>query len=347
MQQVKPVPAPGPVAPTRSPGRLVVSIVTWQAADLTIDCLRSVAPEIADLPDTRVIVVDNDSKDGAADKVERAIHDNGWSDWAEFRRAPGNNGFAAGNNVAIRQALRGDEPAEYVLLLNPDTIVRPGAFRILVRFMEEHPEVGIAGGRSENPDATPQLCCFRFPSMLSELALYLNLGIVDRLLERHLTRVGIPEEPRPIDWVSGALMIIRREVFEDVGLMDEGYFLYYEETDFTLQARRAGWPCWHIPASRVVHLVGHSLGVTERVARPKRRHKCWFESRRRYFVLNHGRLNAMVTDVFAIGGHMLWRLRRLIQRKPDSDPPCFLRDLIRHSALIHGRGSLAPRQTSL
>jgi len=317
-----------------SAGRLLVSIVAWKGADLTIACLRSIEPELASVHGTRVIVVDNASPDGSADRVQQAIDDHGWNRWATLIRAPGNHGFAAGNNIAIRAMLADEQAAEFVLLLNPDTLVRPGAFRILVDFLAAHRSVGIAGGRSEDLDATPQMCCFRFPNAVNELLSNLGVGALDRLLQRHLSRLGIPEEPRAVDWVSGAFMLVRKAVIDDIGLMDEGYFLYYEETDFTRRAKLAGWDCWHVPQSRIVHLVGQSSGVTVRNQRPRRMPSYWFESRRRYFVLNHGRLYAAVADLMVILAHPLGRIWRLLQHKPNRSPPYFWGDFVRHSAIF-------------
>jgi len=312
---------------------MLISIVAWKGADLTIDCLRSIEPELASVPGTRVIVVDNASPDGAADCVEQAIREHGWY-WATLMRAPRNGGFAAGNNIAIRAMLAEAQQAEYLLLLNPDTLVRPGALRILVDFLDVHPKVGIAGGRSEDPDATPQMCCFRFPNAANEALGYLGVSVLDRLFERYLTRLGIPEEPRAVDWVSGAFMLVRKAVIDQIGLMDEGYFLYFEETDFTRRARLAGWGCWHVPQSRIVHLVGQSSGVTVRDQRPRRVPTYWFDSRRRYFVLNHGRAYAAMADLLVIAAYPLGRLWRMLRRKPDRTPPHFLADFVRHSAIV-------------
>jgi N-acetylglucosaminyl-diphospho-decaprenol L-rhamnosyltransferase len=316
-------------------GRLVVSIVTFRAAQLTIDCLRSIAPEICTVPGCRVIVIDNASGDGSDARIEAAIQQNSWGDWARLVRAPGNGGFSAGNNVAIREMLA-SERGEYVLLLNPDTLVRPGAFRILVDFMDQHPEVGITGGRSEDLDATPQQCCFRFPSLIGETATYLGFGPFDWIMRPWLTRLPIPSEPQQVDWVSGAMMLVRREVFADVGLMDEGYFLYYEETDFALRAARAGWACWHVPQSRIVHFVGQSTGVTRKDAAPRRRPAYWFESRRRYLILNHGRAYAAAVDACVVVAMAFGRLRAFVERRPRGMPPAFFRDFVRHSALLNG-----------
>ena len=328
--------------------RLLVSIVAWKGAGLTIDCLRSIEPELDSVPGTRVIVVDNASPDGAADRVELAIREHGWGAWATLIRAPGNHGFAAGNNIAIRTALAEAQPPEFVLLLNPDTVVRPGALRTIVDFLLARPNVGIAGGRSEDLDTTPQMCCFRFPNAINEVLGYVGFGALDRLLERHLTRLGIPEVAREVDWVSGAFMLIRSAVFDQIGMMDESYFLYFEETDFTRRARFVGWRCWHVPEARVVHLVGQSSGVTVHDGPPTRVPAYWFESRRRYFVLNHGRVYAAMTDLAVILVYPLGRLLNRIRRTPTRRPPRYYADFIRHSGLLTGvlaapRAASAPR----
>jgi GT2 family glycosyltransferase len=213
--------------------------------------------------------------------------------------------------------------------------------------MERHPKVGIAGGRSEDPDTTAQHCCFRFPNAVSELSDQLRLGVFDRIASRFLTRLGIPEQPTRVDWVSGAFMMVRDAVFDDVGSMDESYFLYFEETDFLLRAHRRGWECWHVPQSRVVHLVGQSTGVGRRTGPPPRLPAYWFESRRRYFVLNHGLVYAVVTDMLVIAGHLAGLLRSRLQRNLRHTAPYFGRDLLRRGVLGRGRAQLADRRIAV
>jgi len=314
---------------------LVIAIVAYKSAPMTIDCLASIEPELARLPATRVIVVDNASPDGAGDAVAQAIAARGWGQWAELFAAPSNRGFAAGNNIAIRRMLEQEQQARYLLLLNPDTLVRTGALRRLVDFVDARPEVGMAGGRSEDLDATPQICCFRFPNAVNEVLGHIGLGVLDRVFARHLTRLGIPEVPRQVDWVSGAFLLLRREVVEQVGPMDEGYFLYFEETDYLRRAQQAGWQCWHVPDSRIVHLVGQSSGVTVRNRAPRPLPDYWFESRRRYFVRHHGRAYTALMDLALLLACPLGRLRHLLQGKAQRTPPRFVRDLLRHSALWH------------
>src|SRR2546426_422348 len=250
--------------------RLLIVIVNYRTASLAIDCLRSLAREIPSLPPgTRVLVTDNRSGDDSVARLTAAVRDNGWETWARVIPLPRNGGFAYGNNEAIRPALASQTPPDYVLLLNPDTLVRPAAVAALLEFMDANPRVGIAGSRLEHPDGKPQRSAFRFPGALSELEEGLRLSVVSKVLKPFVVAPPPPERACRVDWVAGASMIIRRAVFDSVGLMDENYFMYYEEVDFCRRAHRAGWPCWYVPASRIVHLVGQSSGVTDE-SKPKK-----------------------------------------------------------------------------
>ncbi|MGE5756908.1 MAG: glycosyltransferase family 2 protein [Planctomycetaceae bacterium] len=318
---------------SRGPSALLIVIVNYRTAGLTIDCLRSLQAEVGALPEARVVVVDSASGDDSVGRLATAISQHGWEGWARVQPLAHNGGFAAGNNAAIRPALRGTAPPRFVLLLNPDTIVRPGALGALVEFMESRPEVGIAGPRLEEADGTPQRSAFRFHSIWSELEGGLRLGLATRLLARWVAAPPVPEGPGPADWVSGACLLVRREVFEAIGLLDEGYFMYYEEVDFCRRARRAGWPCWYVPQARVVHLVGQSTGIGRRTRRPA----YWFRSRRRYFLVHHGPVSTLLADLAWSLGFATFRVRQVVQRKPDHDPPRLLRDFLRHNFLRAGR----------
>ena len=307
-----------------------VVIVNYRTPALVVDCLRSLAAEVATEPGLRVVVVDNASGDDSVAVLRSAIRDEVWT-WAEVKPLDRNGGFAFGNNAAIRELLKRTDPPAYVWLLNPDTIVRPGAATALIDFMQAHPEVGIAGGRLEFPDGTPQTAAFRFPSLVSELEDTIRIGLVTKMLGRFRVPGPIRGEPHPTDWVNGASMIVRREVFETVGLMDDGYFLYFEETDFCRRAKRAGWPVWHTPQSRVVHLEGQSTGVTGANLAKKPRPAYWFDSRARYFRKHLGGAYALLADVIFVVGFGLWRIQRRVRRKPDPDPPGLWRDFVRHA----------------
>lgn len=313
--------------------RVLIVIVNYRTASLTVDCLRSLAGQIPAAADTRVVVVDNASGDDSPARIAQAIADNGWSTWARLMPAERNGGFAYGNNAAIRPTLKCEDPPQYVWLLNSDTIVRPGALKSLVEFLDANPKVGIAGSRLEDSDGTPQRSAFRFHSVLGELESGMRLGLISRLLSRRIVAPPPPRDTCRTDWVSGASMMIRQKVFNQIGLMDEGYFMYFEEVDFCLRAHRGGWECWYVPASRVVHLVGQSSGVNDPKQAGRRRPTYWFASRKRFFVKNFGPARAFVASSLWAIGFATYRVRRFLQRKPDRDPAHLLADFVRYSFL--------------
>ncbi len=311
--------------------RLLIVMVNYRTGPLVVDSLRSLEDEIQSVPGTKVAVIDNNSGDDSVEKIGQAIAAEGWQDWATLLPSKLNGGYAYGNNYAIRPALKTANPPDYFLLLNPDTQVRPNALKALVDFMDHHPDVGIAGSSFEEADGKPWPYAFRFPSIFSELDSALRLGVVSKLLSKWIVAKVMGNQEEQIDWLPGASMMIRRQVFESIGLMDEGYFLYFEETDFCLQARRAGWTCWYVPQSRVMHILGQSTGVTATNQAPKRLPQYWYDSRRRYFLKNHGWFYTALVDIGWLSGYSLWRVRRVLQQKPDTDPPKMLQDTFRNS----------------
>jgi N-acetylglucosaminyl-diphospho-decaprenol L-rhamnosyltransferase len=314
--------------------KLLVVIVNYRVAHLVIDCLRSVATEIESVPETKVAVCENGTGDDSAERIQKAIDENGWGAWCTLRAISPNLGFTGGNNVILRPAVASASPPQYVLLLNADTIVLPNAFKGLVDFMDQHPKVGIAGSRLQAADGAVQCSAFRFPSPLSELESAVKLGLVTRLLDRWKTVPPLPAETSETDWVSGTSMIIRLRVFQDIGLLDEGYYTYFDDIDFCYNALRAGWPTWYVAESRVVHLEGQSTGVTNRIL--QRRPSYLFEARRRYFLKNHGPVYAALADAARIIGLALWRVRTVFTGKQDTAPPHILSDAVKHSVFLTG-----------
>jgi N-acetylglucosaminyl-diphospho-decaprenol L-rhamnosyltransferase len=311
--------------------RVAIVIVTYRCAPLTIECLRSLLAERSSKTMTlRAIVVDNAS--GDASRIAEAIREEGWESWVTLVATPRNGGFAYGSNFGFAVACQEGAP-DYFHMLNPDTLARPGAVSGLVDFLESHPNVGIAGSSFENADGTPRPRAFRFPSLLTEADGGLRLGIVSRLLRPWSILVPTGAEPREVDWASGASMMVRRKVIEDVGALDEGFFLYFEETEFCWRARRAGFPMWYVPASRVMHLGGQSTQVTAKKAVAERLPDYWFQSRRRYFLLTRGLLQSAAIDLVALVMGALGTAKLIMQRRRASVVPHYLRDLWRHSVL--------------
>jgi hypothetical protein len=306
----------------------VVSVtVNYKTADLALRAVEAVLLDLEPLGG-RAIIVENDSRDGSYERLCQAVAARGWSDRVTVIAAEKNGGFGAGNNIAFRHALSWETPPEYFYLLNPDARPDPGAVRTLVEFMNAHPGVGMAGSRVRHEDGNLRLSAFRFPGVLSELESGLRLGVASRLLERWRVWAPAPQRTCPVDWVSGASVLMRREMLEQVGLFDENFFLYFEETDLCLRALRAGWPTWYVVESEAEHIGQVSTGMADS---SKPRPSFWFESRRYYLRKSHGRLRLWAANAAFVGAFALWRARRRVQNKPDVDPPNFLGDFVRHN----------------
>lgn len=232
-----------------APLDLTVCIVNWNTRNDLRRALESIYGCAAEAQ-LEVIVVDNASSDDSPQMVRR--------DFPEARLIVnrGNRGFAGGNNEALRRA-RG----RYCLLLNSDTVVHPGAFAELVGFMDTHPDAAAVGPRVLNPDGTVQYSCRRFPRFATALFRKVPLGrlIPDNRWNRdYLMSDWKHDEPREVDWVSGAALCMSGAALAQVGLLDEGYFMYCEDVDWCYRARQAGWKIYYLPQAVVTHAIGRS-----------------------------------------------------------------------------------------
>lgn len=303
-----------------------IVVLNYRTPGLAIDCLGSIEAQVRALI-ARVVVVDNASGDGSLAQLGEAIGRHGWDSWASLLPLAHNGGYAAGNNAAVRLAMAQTPPPRYVLILNPDTVVRPDAIGALCRFMDATPRAGIAGSRLLSPTGEVECSAHRAPSVWGELDNAGRLGVLTQLLSRHIVSPPPRDTPHRCDWVSGSSMIIRREVFEAIGLLDERYFLYFEEVDFCTRARRAGWEVWSIPQSVILHLEGSATGIRRPGAR---RAGYWFDSRRRYFLKHHGLAGLLAADLFWAVGRLAFLLRKWLgpTRVYDADPAYLERDLL-------------------
>lgn len=328
---------------------IAVVIVTYKCADLTIDCLHSVQKE-RDLNrlNIQVIVVDNAS--GDAPQISDAVTLNHWTDWVTVLTSPRNGGFGYGNNLGVQYALQHFK-VDYFHFLNPDTELRDSAIFELVKFFNSHPNAGIAGGSFELLDGELWPYAFHFPTLFSEFSGGLQWGFVDKILKRWVVAVEMTQTDQRIDWISGASMLMRRSVVEQLRGFDESFFLYFEETDLCLRAKRLGIETWYVPASRVMHNSGQSTKVSQHNAAPKRLPKYWFDSRRRYFMVNHGILYTICADMLTIlanaVGHIKTFIKSLLTDKTDKRVPNYILDIFTNSPLLPGNRVSAPFTSSL
>ncbi len=309
---------------------VTVVIVTYKTAKLTIDSLYSVNSERHSSPfNIQVVVVDNAS--GDSPDIQSSVDKNGWQDWVTVLTAPKNGGFAYGNNFAFKYALQKGR-VDYFHLLNPDAQLHLNATNELVNFLKTHPAAGIAGSSITNHDGSLWPLAFRFPTIASELESNIQLGIITKLLKKWAVPLTMRQDrPSAIDWIAGASMMLSKELVETVNGFNERYFLYYEETDFCLRAKQAGFETWYVPSSKVMHIAGQSTKVTERDAKPKRLPSYVYESRKRYFIDNHGVFYTALADIALIIANIFIQVRRFLTKSQHLNTPFYLRDTIQHS----------------
>ena len=230
---------------------LTVIIVTWNYRADIDRCLTSIHSAGTVCP-MKTVVVDNNSGDGTADTIARAFP------WVELVRNAGNAGFAAANNQAVKRC-----DSRYVLLLNPDTQVSPGAFDGLVQFMDARPTAWAAGPSMVNSDGSLQRTGVRFPTLWN---IFVESLFLDRMLPHshvfggHRELYRDPTITRKVDYVQGSCLIARREAITQVGGLDEEYFMYFEETDWCYRVSQAGGEVWYCPDVSVVHFGGGTTG---------------------------------------------------------------------------------------
>ncbi len=239
------------------------------------------------------IVVDNGSTDGSVAMVRQDfphIH---------LIANENNRGFPAANNQGIAVAT-----GRYVLLLNPDTEVVGAALPTLVSFADAHPDVGIVGPQLLNPDGTVQSSRRRFPTLWTALfeSTWLEPHAPHRLLERYYALDEPDDVAQDVDWVTGAAMLARQEAVDEVGPLDEGFFMYSEELDLCRRMRDAGWGVVYLPTAQIIHHMGKS---SEQVV--VARHIHFQTSKVRYFRKHHGAFSAAALRWFLLANYA-WQL---------------------------------------
>jgi len=286
--------------------KLVVVIINYKTPKLVIDCLVSLLPEIAEI-DAKVVVVDNASQDNSCDIIQHWISEQVCTDKVELIRSVDNTGFSGGNNAGIKAA-----KADYYLLLNSDTLVRKGAVNLLLEVAKKDDSAGLISPRLEWPDATPQESCFRFHTPISELISSAKTGLITKIFQQFNVPFEVSEQTTYYDWTSFACVLVKAQVFKDVGLMDDGYFMYYEDVAFAYKAQQSGWKVLNVPAAHVVHLRGGSSPVKSQAKQRKRLPRYFYESRTRYFYQIYGRKGVLMANLCWSLGYLVSLLRSLL-----------------------------------
>ncbi|MGD0541867.1 MAG: glycosyltransferase family 2 protein [Tepidisphaeraceae bacterium] len=282
---------------------LSISIVNTNNKPLLRECLKSLYGQEQGIS-FETILVDNASTDGSSEMVRAEFPQ------VQVMQNTARKGFAANHNQGIR-AGRG----KFILVLNEDTIVKPGALAAICDYLEKHPQTGAVGCRLENPDGTLQPSCYKFPSPWRALAE--NFLLVAAFPNARMFgdyRSWPHDAVRDVEFVSGAAITVRREVIETTGYLDEGFLIYAEETDWCYRMRKDGWKVTFVPSATIVHYGGQSsINI-------KDRQFCEFNrSALRYIRKHYGWWGALIQRLSMIVGALLrlplWSAIYVVNRK--------------------------------
>lgn len=302
-------------------------IVNYRTPDATVDSVTALAREFEGFENPRILVVDNDSRDGSSARLREIFAESVWGGRVEVVDSLHNGGYGYGINLGVRRLLALPTPPRYIYVINPDAVADAGSVKRLAAFMGDHPDAGIVGGLTHGMQGDVQSVAFRFPSVLSEIEMTASFRPLSRLLRDYTVPVT-PSDSCEVDWVGGASMLFRREVFSSAGFFDEGFFLYFEEVDFARRARQAGWKVYFVANAGIGHIGSLATGMADE-SRPMPRY--WFQARRRYLVKHHGPLYGAACDAAWICGRAVFVAKNKLLGRAVSGRPRFLRDFIRYS----------------
>jgi hypothetical protein len=310
--------------------RILVVLLNYRTADMTLRAAEAALAAMAGLR-AELVIVDNDSGDGSLETMRAGAEARGWTAGGLVRVVGSgrNGGFGAGNNFGIRQRMSDGAAPDYVYCLNSDAFPARDAIRALLDVMEADPAIGIAGSYIHGPEGDPHTTAFRFPSIAGELEGAARTGPITRLFRQSVVPLPLPRTTTQVDWLAGASMLMRQSMLDRIGVFDETFFLYFEETDLCRRVAQAGYKTVYVRHSEVAHIGSVSTGMKAWSRTPG----FWFDSRWHYFTKNHGRAYAVLATLAHVTGGLIWRLRCALTGRATGDPAHFLRDLIRHDLM--------------
>jgi len=298
-----------------------VVIVNYRTPNYITDCLATLLPQLAEL-DAKVIIVDNNSADKSPEIIEAWLQQHELEHMVQLVCSCSNAGFSSGNNIGIKTS-----KARNYLLLNSDTLVRPDAIQKMLDAAAASPQAGLISPRLEWSDGTAQESCFRFPTPVSELCSASQTGLIDRLFNSYIIALPVQAAPTKPQWTSFACVLIKDEVVQKVGLMDEKYFMYFEDIEYCHRAQKAGWEIVNQPEARVVHLRGGSSSVETNMNQKKRLPRYYYESRALYFYQTRGWWGLTLANISWEAGRLLSKTRQILGRPDKVAIECQWRDI--------------------
>lgn len=292
--------------PPTSAALINVSIINFRTVDLSIQCVQSVLDDMRDL-DCIITVVDNASGDESTQILSEWITTLPQPERVQLIASPTNTGFSGGHNMGMAAC-----EAEYHLILNSDAVLKPGFLRNILLAADRNPEFGLFTPRIDYNDGKQQISCFRFPSAFSELIRGAATGPVTRLFRRHDMPLQNPPFQDQVEWASFACIMLRDSMVKQVGPMDEGYFLYFEDVEYCWRARQAGWRICLVPNACAVHFRGGSGPVKAAQMALNRLPAYFYASRTRIFYQMNGYIGLVFANLMWSLGRAIAQFRRLV-----------------------------------
>lgn len=310
---------------------ILTIILNYRTADMTLKSAEAALTAMQGL-NGKILIVDNDSQDGSFEKIHAGVQEKGWAqNQIEVVQSGHNGGFGAGNNYAMRLGFSGALDCgvpDYFYILNSDAFPNETTISALADHLSSNLRCGFAGSHIINDAGEAERAAFRFPTIAGEFEGAVRFGPVSRLLKKSIVALPLLEQTQSVDWIAGASLMMRADTLKEIGLFDESFFLYFEETDLCLRANRAGWSVDFVRESEIMHIGSVSTGMKTWNRIPQ----FWLDSRLHYFVQNHGVVYASLASFVHLLGGALARLRCVLQRKSSDQPKYFLIDLAIHGA---------------
>lgn len=290
--------------------RILVIIINYKTPKLVCQAIQSVIPQL-DKQKDKVCVIDNDSQDDSVGLLNQFLEENDFQSLVNIICSSVNGGFSAGNNLGIQSAR-----AQFYLLLNSDAYLTDNALSTLINTIQKSPKTGIVAPRLNWQNGIQQTTCFNNLTPLNSLLMSAKTGIISRFLKLlAIYEVAIPcsfHDSAMPDWLSFACVLLKAEMINEIGLMDEGYFMYREDNDYCRRANESGWQLRFEPDAQVVHL---NQGASNQTI-VKRLPKYYFESRTRYFLKYYGRFGLLLANLLWNIGRCIYLIREWVERKP-------------------------------
>ncbi len=307
--------------------QIIIVIVNYKTANLLLQCLDSLRKYIL-TDDVKIVISDNNSPDDSISIINNYITKEKLSKNIKLLSLPKNGGFSYGNNEAIKFSQKNYPRSNIFWLLNPDTIVNSYPAELVGEYFKNGSKIGIVGTKQTSMSTGASVSsAFNMFTPFGELLIGAKFGPLFRLFPKYMVPFPPLDKAQQCDWVSGASFFVSKSLIDDIGLMDENFFLYFEEVDFCFRANKNQWQVWYEPAVSIAHKDESSTGVGKTATR---RPSFWYDSRRYFYRKHYGLLGLIIADLGWFVGRLTLLTRHHLKLRSDvsKDPKHYISDLI-------------------